>query len=375
LKPDRIKILFLYWGKKGGGARYSLEVAKELSNQKGVDVHLSVSKQCEILGEFDDLSLPTFHIDTYRNVYGFIKKFTIGRFELREQLETYIRENGIQYVIIGMDFFWCPLIYKACKRTGTKAVYVVHEPKPHPNEPVLMALVKRKTLKKAITGASHIVTLTHHVKTYITESYNISNSAISVIPHGIFSYYRAESPKSISDKNTLITLLYFGRIEYYKGLDILLKAYKKAEKLKNNIRLEIWGSGDMSSYADLVDSIQNSHIENRWVDEAEIPEIFKRADICVLPYRDASQSGVVGIASDAALPVIACPASGLKEQLMETGAIFSDDFTPDSLLTAIKTLIEDPKLYKTLSEKSLRYAENLSWANIAHEFKKVCEKL
>lgn len=370
-----MNILFLYWGKKGGGARYSLEVAKELSEQKNVNVHLSVSNQCEILEEFDHLSLPTFHINTYRNVYGFIKKFTIGRFTLRERLEEYIRNNKIQYVIIGMDFFWAPLIYKACKRAGAKAVYVVHEPKPHPQEPIFMAWVKRRTLKKGITGADHIVTLTNHVKSYIQKRYKLEPETVSVIPHGIFSYYQAEFPKSISDKNRLITLLYFGRIEYYKGLDILLEAYAKAEKLQHNIRLEIWGSGDMSSYGAVVESIQNLRIENRWVDEDEIPDIFKRADICVLPYRDASQSGVVGIASDAAMPVIACPSFGLKEQLQETGAVFSDDFTPDSLLTSIEMLIEDPQLYKEMSEKSLKYAENLSWSNIAYEFKSVCEKL
>jgi glycosyltransferase involved in cell wall biosynthesis len=370
-----MNILFLYWGKKGGGAKYSLEMANELSNLEGVNLYLSISKQCEILHEFENLSLPTLHITTYRSAFGFIKKYVIERFKLQRKLETYIRNNDIQCVIIGMDFFWSPLIYKACEKTGAKAVYVVHEPKPHPREPVLMAWVKRKSLKKAIKGASHIVTLTNHVKSYISESYNIGKSSISVIPHGIFSYYQADSPKSIPDKNNLITLLYFGRIEYYKGLDILLKAFQKIEENHNNIRLEIWGSGDMSSYNKLIDTIQNLRIENRWVNEDEIPEIFKHADICVLPYRDASQSGVVGIASDAAIPIVACPASGLKEQLRETGAIFSDDFTPDSLLTAIETLIEDPKLYKALSEKSLRYSENLSWAKLALEFKKVCEKL
>ena len=370
-----MNILFLYWGKKGGGARYSLEVAKELTNLKGIKLHLSISKQCEILKDFDRLSLPTLHINTYRTIYGFVKKFTVERFKILNQLETYIRENDIQYVIIGMDFFWCPLIYKACARVGAKSIYVVHEPKPHPQEPVIMAWIKRKSLKKAIRGANHIVTLTHHVKSYISESLNIDKASISVIPHGIFSYYKANVPKSISDRNKPITLLYFGRIEYYKGLDILLEAFLKAEKFHNNIQLEIWGSGDIRSYGNLIESIQSLHIENRWVKEDEIPEIFDRADICVLPYRDASQSGVVGIASDAAMPIIACPAPGLKEQLRKAGAIFSDDFTPDSLFKTIELLIEDPKLYNSLSEKSMSYAKNLSWMNIALKFKKVCEKL
>lgn len=370
-----MNILFLYWGKKGGGAKYSLEVARGLSKLEGVHVHLSVSDQCEIIHEFNDLSLPTLHVATYRSVYGFIKKYTFQRFHLQQKLENYILINNIQCVIIGMDFFWSSLIYNACKKTGSKAVYVVHEPKPHPREPVMMSLVKRYTIKKAITGAHHVVTLTGHVKNYIEDRYGLKNHSVSVIPHGIFSYYKAHCPKTIKPESSPVILLYFGRIEYYKGLDILLNAYLLLEKEGLNVRLEIWGSGDMTKYGYLVDVAHNIRIENRWIDEDEIPGIFKRADICLLPYRDASQSGVVGIASEAALPIVACPAQGLKEQLEKTGAVFSQNFSTDTLFSTIKRLIDNPKIYAELSGKSLRYANSLSWSTIALEFMRVCKRL
>lgn len=370
-----MNILFLYWGKKGGGARYSLETAKALSQIPEVNLNLSVSTQCEILPEFEQLSVPTLPIETYQNILGFIKKFTLGRRNLRRQLEQYIREHKIKFVIIGMDFFWGPLIFKACRNSGAKALYVVHEPKPHPKEPLVMGLVKRFTIKRGITGADHVITLTNHVKKYIYSTYHVAESSISVIPHGIFSYVKAETPINLPPRDETINLLYFGRIEYYKGLDILLEAFQIIRKKNENVRLEIWGSGDLTPYENLINQNNNLRIENRWIDEQEIPPVFKRAHICILPYRDASQSGVVGIASDAAVPVVSTPAEGLIEQLSDTGAVFSDDFTPESLARSIENLIEEPDTYHALSESSLRYAEKLRWSNIARKFTELCGKL
>jgi glycosyltransferase involved in cell wall biosynthesis len=107
------------------------------------------------------------------------------------------------------------------------------------------------------------------------------------------------------------------------------------------------------------------------VGEDEIPHIFERADICVLPYRDASQSGVVGIASDAGVPIVATPARGLTEQLQETGAVIADGISAGSLQDAIDQLLQKPELYADLSEKSIHYAKALQWDSISREFYKL----
>ena len=370
-----MNILFLYWGKRGGGARYSLELTRALAELPGVQINLSVSNQCEILSEFKALGLPTHYVDTYQNVFGFLKKFTLDRARLQKNLEDYLRKYKVRYVIIGMDFFWGPLIFQACKNAGARALYVVHEPKPHPKEPMIMGAVKRITLKKGITGADHVITLTHHVKKYIHISFKVSEEEISVIPHGIFSYVKAVSPKELPAADDPLTLLYFGRIEYYKGLDILLDAFQLIKNKRHNVRLEIWGSGDLNPYKEQIEGTGSVRIENRWVDEEEIAPLFRRADLCILPYRDASQSGVVGISSDAAVPIVATPAEGLIEQLQNSGALFSQNFTAESLAESVSQLLDDPERYQELSARSLQYAKDLRWTNIAGKFIEVCKKL
>lgn len=369
-----MNILFLYWGKKGGGAKYSLEISRELAKSSDVNLFLSLSTYCEISDRFEELHTPILKIDTYASAFQFIYQYLKGIKAIERRLENYIRVNQIDVVIIGMDFFWGSNIHKACRRAGAHSILVVHEPTPHPREPLLMSIVKKRELKKSIQTVDHVVALTDHVKKMILDQYQIDQSSVSVIPHGIFSYYKAPSKKSLSPDEE-ITILYFGRIEYYKGLDILLDAFLLLEQSDHPLKLEIWGSGDLSGYEEKIEKVDRIQVENGWIDEEKIPEIFQKADICVLPYRDASQSGIVGIASLAGVPIVATPTTGLKEQLKDTDVIFADDFTPQSLALAIENLINDPDLYSYISASEIEYANRLDWSSIAKQFLHICDSV
>lgn len=369
-----MNILFLFWGRKGGGARYSYEISRELNKRDDVNLFLSVSNQCDLIDQFKGLNSPSLFIDTYESAFGFIKKWIFQRKSYLKQLTMYLKKNEIDLIIIGMDFFWGGIIYKAAKAANVKTIYVAHEPKPHPKEPFFIGMVMKWTLRTLITKADYLITLTDHVKSYLINKYKIKESKISVIPHGIFSYYNASGPKKLA-VNERVKILYFGTIAYYKGLDILLKAFSILEKKYKFIQLEVWGSGDISEYQTLIDDLKNIRIENRWISESEIENIFKQSHICVLPYREASQSGIVGVAGSAAMPIVACPADGLKEQTGETVIAFSKDFTPESLSESIEKLLLSPAYYSTQSKKILTYTDRFSWSAIASAFKNVGDQL
>lgn len=374
INHSKTNILFLFWGRMGGGAKYSLEIAKELSKRDDVNLHISISNQCKISDEFKNLNVPGLYVDTYHSVPGFIDKWVFRKHQYFKKLQNYLTEHKIDLLIIGMDVFWGSVFYRAAKSAGVKTIYVVHEPKPHPGEPFFLGMVMRRTLKTLITGGDHLVALTRHVKDYLMEQYEIEETNISVIPHGIFSYFKASGPKKLP-KNGPVKILYFGTITHYKGLDILLRAYSLLEKKYDFVQLEIWGSGDISEHQSVIDNLENVRLENRWIDESEIEDIFKHSHICVLPYRDASQSGIVGVASSAAMPIVACPADGLKDQLKDSSALFAEDFSPESLAEAIEKLITQPEYYSEQSGKILKYAEKFSWSSIAARFKNIGEQL
>jgi glycosyltransferase involved in cell wall biosynthesis len=120
------------------------------------------------------------------------------------------------------------------------------------------------------------------------------------------------------------TLLFFGMVRKYKGLDVLLRAMPKvvAHKDCRECRLLIAGEfyDSVERYRKLVHEYgleQHVTIDNRYIPNEEIAGIFDRVDVLVLPYLNATQSAVARIALANALPLIASRSGGLSEIVIE----------------------------------------------------------
>lgn len=131
------------------------------------------------------------------------------------------------------------------------------------------------------------------------------------------------------------TILFFGVVRKYKGLDVLLAAMPKVLS-RIQCRLEIAGEfyEPVEKYLKLIDQYglaQHVRIQNRYVPNEEIAEIFNRADVLVLPYLSATQSAVARIALADGLPVIASRTGGLSETVVENfnGLLFSPGDSED----------------------------------------------
>lgn len=105
-------------------------------------------------------------------------------------------------------------------------------------------------------------------------------------------------------------VLFFGRIEAYKGLDILVHAFRSAS-LPDSIKLVIAGKGEMPGVS------EDSRIIfiNRYIDDKEIRSLYKNAGCVVYPYISATQSGVLSIASYFGTPIITSDLPFFKEVL------------------------------------------------------------
>ena len=117
------------------------------------------------------------------------------------------------------------------------------------------------------------------------------------------------------------TILFFGKVRKYKGLDVLLAAMPKVLS-QINCQLLIVGEfyDSIERYRQLIHKLeleQHVHIDNRYVANEEVVGIFDRADVLVLPYLTATQSAVAQIALRNRLPVIASQTGGLAEVVNE----------------------------------------------------------
>lgn len=129
------------------------------------------------------------------------------------------------------------------------------------------------------------------------------------------------------------TLLFFGFIRDYKGLDLLIDAFGN---LDDSYQLIIAGESYKSfdGYDKQITSNKNKeriHKHVKYISDEEVPYYFSAADVCILPYKSATQSGITSIAYHFDLPMLATRVGGLDEMVIEnqTGKIIPSPTVSD----------------------------------------------
>ncbi len=163
------------------------------------------------------------------------------------------------------------------------------------------------------------------------------------------------------------TILFFGFIRDYKGLDTLLKAFNK---LDASYQLVVAGEvyGDFEKYQKLIDVSSNKeriHLFTDYIEDTEVSTYFSVADVCVLPYKSATQSGITAIAYHFDLPIIATDVGGLKETIVhgKTGFIASKSDEIEIKDLIINYFEEAKRLGFEVEIK--KFKEENSWGNFA----------
>jgi glycosyltransferase involved in cell wall biosynthesis len=134
-------------------------------------------------------------------------------------------------------------------------------------------------------------------------------------------------------------VLCFGRLRTYKGLDLLAEALRLVGP-RPDMEVRVVGQGPESTALADLRALPGVTVENRWVPEVEIGAILNWADVVVLPYREASQSGIAPTALATGRRIVATRVGGLVEQLdAEPLATLCEPAAP-SLAAAITRTVE-----------------------------------
>lgn len=194
--------------------------------------------------------------------------------------------------------------------------------------------------------------------------------------HPLYEHFGAGADKAAARKKlglnpSLNTILFFGLIRDYKGLDILLEAFNELdEKYQLVVAGEPYGSFD--KYRAIIDrspAKERIHLFLHYIKDSEVKEYFSAADVAVLPYRSATQSGISATALNFGLPVIVTDVGGLRQSVGETGiGLVADRPEPSCIKAEIERFFADEGLRDGCRVSIAGEKERLSWQNFGRLF-------
>jgi len=244
------------------------------------------------------------------------------------------------------------------------------------------SLLNRLSLRIQYRLSDHILVHSESMKSELVSDFSLPENKVSVIPFGInntvpnTALSTAEAKRQLGINKYEKTLLFFGNIAPYKGLEYLISAFASLLKEDGTYRLIVVGrpKGDERYWQKIEQAITHDAIRERVIRKIEyVPDeqtelYFKAADVLVLPYTHVFQSGVLFLGYAFGLPAIATNVGSLRDDIIEgeTGFLCRPK-NPADLATAIRTYFSSD-LYQNLETRRNQIRqfanERYSWMRV-----------
>lgn len=261
---------------------------------------------------------------------------------------------SIVHILSGEGYPWAIIVSYLLFKSKVPFLMTIHDPRPHYRD--FFGIINNWLRNFSIKMATLIHVHSNNAK-ILMEKKGIPSSKIKIIPHGIFKeiFEKYLNEDEIINNNNFKKdgVLFFGRIERYKGLDVYLKA---AQILGDKFTYIIAGPGNFSKKENSLLKklpMERFKIINRYLENYEIPGLFKRSLVTVLPYRDASQSSIPFISAMFGVPTVASAVGAFLEDIPEVNGILVKPNDPYSLANGILDAIKRKPIYPV--EREFKY--------------------
>lgn len=240
-----------------------------------------------------------------------------------------------------------------------------HDPRPHRGESDWRVELGRRLIYPRVRS---FILHSAAGRDEFQRRYRLANQRIAVIPLGAYDVMRAWRGRAIdSDPRTV---LFFGRVSAYKGVEVLFAAMERVADRLPGVRLVVAGR-PVGGYRiqQLPRLAQGGQVEliEEHVSNERLVELCQRATVVVCPYIDASQSGVVLTTFALGTPVVASRIGGLPEYVTDgdTGLLVPPGDV-EALAYAVARVLEDGTLRERLREGVARASQGgLDWSRSA----------
>lgn len=340
-----MKVVLIHLTGSGGGIElYTSQLTKALSKQN-VDVTLLVGNYVFKEDYYKDSDVKIIQLDSQK---CFLKMFLklISPFTYYNLLSIIDHEHPDVVHLVVEDLISGVLFY-LLKSRGQKLILTEHDPIPHSGEKMIVKinLLASKFLLRRI--ASMIIVHGNALKDILIKK-GVPENKIQVIALGDFSYYTKWSKVTRESRNTL---LFFGRIEEYKGLEYLISAVPFIVPIIPDIKIIIAGQGNLDKYHKMINDMKYFEIYNRYILDEEVANFFQSSNVVVLPYNDGTQSGIVPIAYAFKRPVIVTNVGSIGEVVDDgiTGFLIPPK-NPEALANAVIKILQEDMLWEKMGK-------------------------
>jgi glycosyltransferase involved in cell wall biosynthesis len=384
MAPDATREISVALLTGGGDKPYAFGLAMEL---------ISKVASLDLIGS-DELDSPEFHNKrgvNFLNLRGDQRPDASLRKKMFRVLAYYAKliqyaltaKPGIFHILWNnkFEFFDRTLLMFYYRLLGKQIVLTLHNVNARRRDSKDTSL-NQLTLRIQYRLADHIFVHTEKMKIELIEEFRVQAARLTVIPFGINNAVpdtrltAGEAKARLGIRNGDRTILFFGNIAPYKGLEYLISAFRQIATRHDDYRLIIAGRPKNCEkyWAAIREAIRQDVQRGRiLLKEEYIPDdmtelYFKAADVLALPYKYIYQSGVLFLGYSFGLPVLAADVGSLKEDIIEgeTGLIFKPQ-DPDDLARVIEQYFSSD-LFLDLANRRERIR---SFANKRHSWNEV----
>jgi glycosyltransferase involved in cell wall biosynthesis len=250
---------------------------------------------------------------------------------------------------IGTDF---RLVLASGARPRRFAL-TIHDPVRHPGERKSKSGLLGNT---ALVRAAGLIFVHAEALREELEEVARPRAPIVVVPHGVDPV----APEPLPERPAV---LFFGRLGHYKGVDVLLDAMDEVWSRLPEATLTIAGDGELDDHPALHD--ERVTLRRGYLLDEEVPALFAASRCVVLPYRQASQSGVGSLAKRYGRPMVVSEAGGLPELVADGSGLTAAAEDPSALAASLLRLLGDEQLCARAAEAARRSAASGSdWGTV-----------
>lgn len=293
-----------------------------------------------------------------------------------------IRAKNPDVVIFAywMSFFACCYAKMAkiiSKNKTSRCIGLVHNMMPHEK-----SLLDRLFSPRFVKKMDAFVSLSKTVQEDISKLDKKSKPKL-FSPHPIYDHYGDREDKVMAINSLYLDtnysyLLFFGLIREYKGLDLLLKAM--ADKRIDEYPVKLIVAGEFYEkkeyYLQMIDNYDINDkviVCDKYIPDEEVKNFFNLADMVVLPYKSATQSGVTQVAYHFERPMLVTNVGGLSEIVPDGKVGYVVEPDPVKIADAICDFYDNER-EKFFESNIVEEKKKYEWSKMTETIKTLCNK-